>query len=246
MLGFLLAVLTGVTLGLLGGGGSILTVPILVYAVGIETKIAVALSLAVVGTTTLFGTFGHLRNKNVDIKVALIFGVFAIPSTFLGAYLSQFVSSSIQLIIFAIIMMLAAIFMFKGKKNLNKKEPQKNNELIILSGFFVGLLTGFIGVGGGFLIVPALILFTGTDMKKAVGTSLFIITINSFFGFISNLNYVEIPWIFLIQFTGCSVVGIFIGVRLVKYISQELLKKSFAIFLILMGLFILFKNISAG
>lgn len=244
MLGFILAGLTGLSLGLLGGGGSILTVPILVYVVGMDTKVAVALSLAVVGTTTLFGTLGHLKNKNVNIKLALFFGVIAIPSTFLGSYLSQFVSGAVQLIIFATIMIVAAVFMYKGKKDLDESEFEQNTALVLLSGSLVGLLTGFIGVGGGFLIVPALIFFTGTNMKEAVGTSLFIITINSFFGFISYLNIVTIPWEFLIKFTGCSIIGILIGAKLVKYVPQKKLRKSFAIFLVIMGCFIVYKNLN--
>ena len=244
MLGFFLAGLTGLSLGLLGGGGSILTVPILVYAVGMDTKVAVAFSLAVVGTTTLFGTISHLRNKNIDIRIALLFGLIAIPSTFLGTYLSQFVSGTIQLLIFATIMIIAAIFMFIGKKDQDKKEKKTNTYLVIISGSLVGLLTGFIGVGGGFLIVPALIFFTGTDMKKAVGTSLFIITLNSFFGFISYLNFLTIPWLFLLKFTGCSIIGILIGAKLVKFVPQKILSKAFAIFLVIMGVFIIFKNIT--
>ena len=134
--------------------------------------------------------------------------------------------------------------MFKGRKEVDSNKSEKNIVLVLLSGTGVGLLTGFIGVGGGFLIIPALIFFTGLDMKKAVGTSLLIITLNSFFGFISYLNIITIPWPFLIKFTLCSIVGIFIGARLVKYASQETLRKSFAVFLVIMGFFVAFKNLS--
>lgn len=243
MLGFILAGFAGLSLGLLGGGGSILTVPILVYALGIAPKVAVAMSLAIVGVTTLFGVLGHYRNKNIDFKIAFLFGGAALPATFLGSYISQFISGSIQLLIFAVIMILAASFMLKGKKEPLKNESEINLSLTLLSGLIVGVMTGLIGVGGGFLIVPSLMYFTGTDMKKSVGTSLFIISFNSFFGFMSYLGKVEMDWNFLFKFTSCSVIGILIGTRLVQYVPQKILKKIFAIFLIVMGIFILIKNI---
>jgi uncharacterized membrane protein YfcA len=242
MLGFILAGFAGLSLGLLGGGGSILTVPILVYALSIDPKVAVAMSLAIVGMTTLFGVFGHYKNKNIDFRIALIFGGAALPATFLGSYLSQFISGSIQLIIFATVMILAATFMFRDR--LEAEEKQFNLFLTLISGLVVGLMTGLIGVGGGFLIVPALMYFTGTNMKKSVGTSLFIISFNSFFGFMSYIDKVEIDWIFLAKFTSCSVIGILIGSKLVQYVPQKILKKAFAVFLIVMGIFILVKNLS--
>lgn len=243
MLGFILAGFAGLSLGLLGGGGSILTVPILVYSLEIDPKIAVAMSLAIVGFTTLFGVYGHYKNKNIDFKIALLFGGAALPATFLGSYLSQFISGSVQLLIFAVIMILAASFMFKGRKETDNKEF--NLALTIISGLVVGVMTGLIGVGGGFLIVPALMYFTGTDMKKSVGTSLFIISFNSFFGFLSYIDKVKIDWVLLGKFTACSVIGILIGSKLVQYVPQQVLKRVFAVFLIFMGIFILYKNIGA-
>ena len=244
MLPFLLAALTGLSLGLLGGGGSILTVPILVYAAKIDPKVAVAMSLAIVGVTTLFGMLGHFKAKNIDFKLALIFGGATIPATFFGSFLSQFISGTIQLLIFSIIMIAAAVFMFKGKKEVDSQETRVHLPLTLISGLFVGTMTGLIGVGGGFLIVPSLMYFTETKMKKAVGTSLFIISFNSFFGFMSYLNKVEMPWEFMAKFTVCSVIGIILGSFLVPFIPQKALKKAFAVFLVLMGLFILFKNLS--
>lgn len=242
MIGFILAILAGLSLGLLGGGGSILTVPILVYALSTPPKVAVAMSLAIVGIATLFGALGHFKNKNIDFKVALIFGAAAIPSTFLGTFLSQYISGSVQLMIFAIVMLLAASFMFKEKKEIEQKSF--NIAMTLISGSIVGVMTGLIGVGGGFLIVPSLMYFTGINMKKSVGTSLFIISLNSFFGFLSYIDKVAIDWVFLAKFTGFTIFGIILGSTLVNYVSQRTLKKVFAIFLVVMGIFILIKNIN--
>ena len=244
MLALFLAAVAGLSLGLLGGGGSILTVPILIYAAGMPTKSAVAMSLAVVGIATIFGVLGHHKSGNISYKTAFIFILTAIPSTFIGSYLSQFISGNMQLIIFSIVMIMAASFMLKGRKEVNAEQMKTSYPLTLLSGFVVGTMTGLIGVGGGFLIVPSLMYFTGTDMKKSVGTSLFIISINSLFGFISYIGKVEIDWIFMLKFTLSSILGILIGSKLVKFIPQKLLKKAFAIFLIVMGNFIFIKNYS--
>ena len=246
MIGYFLGMLIGLSLGLLGGGGSILTVPILVYALEMDAKTSIALSLAIVGVTSLFGVFSHYKAGNVDLKIAGIFAPFAMVGTFLGAKLSQFMSGQVQLILFALIMLAASIFMLRGKKENSDQETQEQTALnipvIALEGIVVGIVTGLVGVGGGFLIVPALVLLAKIPMKRAVGTSLLIISLKSFSGFIGYIGIIEIPWIFLIKFTGFSVVGIFIGAYLVKYVSQTALKKAFAIFLILMGIFILYKN----
>lgn len=247
MLGYFLAALTGLSLGLLGGGGSILTVPILVYILHLDAKLSIALSLGIVGITSLVGIYNHYRNENVDFKIAAIFAPIAMGGTFLSAKLSQFVSGQIQLILFAIIMLLASSLMLKnGKKPNNEetesKEARLNYSLIIIGALLVGLLTGLVGVGGGFIIVPSLVLLAGISMKKAVGTSLLIISLNSFTGFAGYIGIVEIPWIFFAKFTLFSTIGILIGSSLVKFISQKRLKKAFAFFLIFMGIFILYKN----
>ena len=250
MLGYFLAVLIGLSLGLLGGGGSILTVPILVYALNIDAKTSIALSLAIVAVTSLIGVFGHIRNKNIDFKVAGIFTPSAMIGTFLGAKLSAYISGQVQLIAFSIIMLIAAIFMIKNNRKDEVSAPEKveieNIKLkyfmIIAEGLVVGIITGLVGVGGGFLIVPALVLMTGISMKRAIGTSLLIISLKSFSGFIGYIGIVEIPWLFLLKFTLFSGAGILVGRYLVKFISQKRLKSSFAIFLIFMGIYILYKN----
>ncbi|PIK16413.1 sulfite exporter TauE/SafE family protein [Halobacteriovorax sp. JY17] len=247
MIGYILAILIGLSLGLLGGGGSILTVPILVYVMKMDAKLAIALSLAIVGMTSLIGVIPHFKNKNVDLKMVLIFGPFAMVGTFGGAKISQFISGQSQLIFFAIIMIIAAFFMFRGREEVERATLEKNSSkkdlfFLALQGIFVGIITGVVGVGGGFLIVPALVLLAKSPMKKAVGTSLLLIALNSLTGFMGYLDQVTVPWEFLFKFSSCSIVGIFIGSYLVRFISQNTLKKGFAIFLILMGLFILYKN----
>lgn len=244
MIGYLLAILIGFSLGLLGGGGSILTVPILVYVVGMEAKLSIALSLAVVGTTSLIGVISHTRAKNVDYKVATIFGPIAMIGTFFGAKISHYLTGNVQLLIFSIVMLIASGLMLKGRKDIEAKEGFKINiPLTIIQALFVGVITGIVGVGGGFLIVPALVLLAGLSMRRAVGTSLFIITLNSFTGFISYLGAIVVPWAFLGKFTAFSGVGIVIGSLLVNKVPQQKLKKVFAVFLIIMGFIILYKNL---
>lgn len=244
MIGYSLALLIGLSLGLLGGGGSILTVPVLVYVMNLDPKLSIALSLAIVGVTSLFGVIGHAKQKNVDFKMAAIFGGFAMLGTFSGAKLSVFLTGQAQLILFAVIMILASYFMIK-KPKLKDSKSEPKIIAIALQAIVVGIITGLVGVGGGFMIVPALVLLAGISMKRAVGTSLVIISANSFTGFLGYLNMFDIPWEFLLKFTSFSVLGIFLGSFLVKYISQDKLKKSFGIFLIFMGIFVLYKNLGA-
>ncbi len=244
MLGYFFATLIGLSLGLLGGGGSILTVPILVYAMNMDPKLSIALSLAIVAVTSLIGVYGHYKNGNVELKIASIFAPVAMLGTYLGAKLSSYMSGQAQLILFAIIMLLASFFMLRTQKSSSEEAKSRpmNIPLIAVEGVVVGIVTGLVGVGGGFLIVPALTLLGGLEMKKAVGTSLLIISLKSFSGFTGYATMIEIPWAFLGKFIFFSGVGIIIGSKLVKHITQERLKKAFAIFLIVMGIFILYKN----
>jgi uncharacterized membrane protein YfcA len=239
MIGYSLALLIGLTLGLLGGGGSILTVPILVYLLKMDPKQAIALSLAIVGITSLIGVFRHAKVKNVDYKVAALFAPIAMIGTFGGAKISQFLTGEIQLLFFGIIMLLASIHMFKGKKEKEEEISKTiSYPLLTIQAIIVGIITGIVGVGGGFLIVPALVLLAGLSMKKAVGTSLLIISLNSLSGFIGHIGIVEIPWSFLFKFTAFSGIGIIIGSYLSDFVPQQKLKKIFAIFLICVGSFI--------
>jgi len=256
ILGLGLAVVVGLALGLLGGGGSILAVPIFVYVLGYGAKVAIAMSLAVVGLTSVFGAARHWRYGNVDVRVALIFGVVAMAGTYLGARLAAFVSDSFQLVLFAGVMAVSAVFMFrdgvpfvdktskKGKLLDDGNEPGTHMPvaLIVAEGIGVGVLTGLVGVGGGFLIVPALVLLGGVSMNKAVGTSLLVISMKSAAGFVGYLGQVDVPWIFMGWFSLAAIAGILGGASLVRFVPQVVLRRAFAGFLVIMATFILYEN----
>lgn len=256
ILGYVGALLIGIVLGITGGGGSILTVPILVYLLHLDFVIASAYSLFIVGTTSAFGSFQNFKNGSVAIKTAL---QFAIPSV-LGVYLSRkfivpnipdplFYFGSLQLtkgtflmLIFAVVMLMASISMLKESKVIVKVEPQ-NKIWLILQLFLVGILIGLIGAGGGFLIIPALMKLAKLPIRKAIGTSLLIITINSLIGFIGDLQSSVINWSFLLLFTLLSVIGIFIGLYIQKYINEKRLKKIFGFFVLAMAMVIIYKEV---
>lgn len=260
ILGFLAALVIGIVLGLIGGGGSILTVPVLVYLLGINPLTATAYSLFVVGTTTLVGAAKNLQKRLVDIKTAIIF---SIPA-FIAVYITRkFIVVAIPehiftlggfeitrdigiMLFFAVIMILASVSMIKnsGGKDLTDGPIRYNYPLIILEGFIVGLLTGIVGAGGGFLIIPALVLLVRLPMKKAVATSLLIIAIKSLIGFIGDVQNLEINWVFLLIFTSISVLGIFLGIYLNRFIDGKKLKKAFGWFVLVMGIYIFWAEIS--
>lgn len=245
-LGFVLAALIGLTLGLLGGGGSILTVPIFVYVLGFGAKEAIAASLAVVGTASLFGAAGHWRAGNIRVRLALGFGLFAMTGAFLGSrYLAPLFSGAAQLTVFAGVMLLAAASMFRGRAEVSEASRGATGAALPLTsaaGFAVGVLTGLVGVGGGFLIVPALVVLRKVPMKQAVGTSLLVIAMNSAAGLAGYLGRVPIAWGFLALFTTVAVAGIFAGTYLVHFVTQAQLRRAFAVFLVGMGAFILYQN----
>jgi uncharacterized membrane protein YfcA len=245
ILGLALAALIGVSLGLLGGGGSILTVPILVYVLGYGAKEAIAMSLGVVGTVSLFGSLAHWRTGNVDLRTALPFGVFAMGGAFLGARLGALVSGPVQLTGFAVVMLLAAVSMLRGGTGAVETPPERRSPALAtlgLVGVGMGALTGLVGVGGGFLIVPALVLLARVPMKQAVGTSLLVIAMNSAAGLSGYLGRVEVDWAFMALFTAVAIAGILLGTWLIRYVPQAALKRSFAVFLLVMGTFILYQN----
>jgi uncharacterized membrane protein YfcA len=250
LLGLALAAVVGLSLGLLGGGGSILTVPIFVYVLGYDAKEAIALSLAVVGVTSLFGAVGHWRAGNINLRVALVFGAVAMVGTFLGARLAVYVSGAVQLVLFAVVMLAASIFMARDRRPAAVMIPAADGSrgqmplgYILLEGLGVGVLTGLVGIGGGFMIVPALLLLGKVPMKQAVGTSLLVIAMNSAIGFAGYLDQVMIDWGLLALFTLIAIGGILTGAYLVRFVSQSDLRRSFAVLLVVMGIFVLSQNL---
>lgn len=258
--GFIGALFIGIILGLIGGGGSILTVPVLVYLMYINPVTATAYSLFVVGFAALIGAFQNMRKGLVDFKTAIVFSIPAFLSVYatrryivpaipeelfsIGDYI---VTKNVGIMVFfAIIMLLASGSMiWSSSKNDNSPSKVKYNyPLIIIEGILIGLLTGVVGAGGGFLIIPALVLLAKLPMKKAVATSLLIIAIKSLIGFIGDMEVLEIDWKFLSLFTSLSVIGIFIGTWLSKFIDGEKLKKGFGWFVLAMGVYIIFKEFS--
>ncbi|HET7480638.1 MAG TPA: sulfite exporter TauE/SafE family protein [Rubrobacteraceae bacterium] len=242
--GLLMAVVIGLSLGILGGGGSILTVPVFVYVMGFGVKGAIAMSLALVGVTSLFGAVGHWRSGNVNLRAAAVFGAVAMGGTYLGARVAVFFSGPAQLILFALVMFAASYVMFRNGRGSGAagENGRMNLALVMLAGVAVGVLTGLVGVGGGFMIVPALVLLGGVDMKEAVGTSLLVIALNSAAGFVGYLGRVEIHWGVLTAFTLVAITGSLAGSYLVRFIPEKALGRGFSVFLVVMGAFILFEN----
>ncbi|GAB5518184.1 MAG: sulfite exporter TauE/SafE family protein [Rhodothermales bacterium] len=245
------AIAIGMVLGLLGSGGSILTVPVLVYLAGEPDKVAIAESLAIVGGIALVGAIPYVRQKLVDWHSVLYFGVPGILGTYGGAALARWVPGGVQLLLFAIVMMLAAGFMLRGRKALTDRAASAERQAlwkIATEGLMVGVLTGLVGVGGGFLIVPALVLLGGLPIRLAVGTSLLIVAAKSMAGFLKYTDVLAeagqyVDWQLISVFTLIGIVGSFIGNALSQRVPQAQLKRGFAIFLIAMGGFILWREV---
>ncbi|WP_321325065.1 sulfite exporter TauE/SafE family protein [Thiomicrorhabdus sp.] len=244
------ALFIGLTLGLLGSGGSILTVPVLTYLVGQETKVAIASSLIIVGIISIFSAIPYARQKLVKWRTVVIFGVPGMAGAVFGAWLAHYVSDALQMLIFAGLMIVASYLMFKPVK-LDAEEMEQEERAIYkiaLDGFVVGGITGLVGVGGGFLIIPALVLLGGLSMRLAVGTSLVIIAFKSFAGFLEYLHVLQemqlsVDWQIIGLFSIIGVVGGWLGHKISSKINQHHLKRGFAVFLVLMGAFILYKNV---
>ncbi len=260
--GYIASIVMGLTLGMIGGGGSILTVPILVYLFSVNPVLATAYSLFIVGLTALVGGISYLRKGDVDLKTGFIF---AVPS-FIGVYLTRAyvipqlpdpvfsigttaISKPLLIMaVFAVLMLLASVSMIRTKKQDSKpKELSTLQKTLLISaeGLVVGTITGFVGAGGGFLIIPALVVLVGMPMKIAVGTSLFIIAAKSLIGFIGDVQYqASIDWQLLFTIAGIAILGLFVGMTLTKKVSEKALKKGFGIFVLIMGSFILIDQIS--
>lgn len=247
ILGLALAALIGLSLGLLGGGGSTLTVPVFVYVLGFDPKDAIAMSLPVVGATSLVGAVSHWRAGNVRVRTALLFGVVAMAGSFLAArFLAPLMSGTLQLALLAIVMLVAAVSMYRsaGRPQRAASAGERPLALPLLGGaaLLVGAMTGIVGIGGGFLIVPALVLLARVPMKEAIGTSLLVIAMNTASGYVGYAGRTTMAWGFLAGFTLIAIAGILAGARLVQYVSQAQLKRAFAVFLIAVGAFVLLQN----
>lgn len=260
IIGYIAAVLIGVSLGLIGGGGAILTVPVLVYLFGVDAVLATAYSLFIVGSTSLVGAFIKYKQGLIHFKTAFIFALPAVISVFITRRffvplipqhvftINNFTVTKplLLLIVFALLMVFASVSMIRGSNKQTNEEggrQQFNLPMIFFQGAFVGVVTGLAGAGGGFLIIPALVIFSKLPMKKAIGTSLFIISINSTVGFLSSLSHHQIDWQLLFIITGLAIIGIFIGNKLSHKIPGEKLKKGFGWFVLVMGIYIIVKEL---
>jgi uncharacterized membrane protein YfcA len=236
-----LATLIGLTLGLLGGGGSILTVPVFVYVLGIEPKAAIAMSLPVVGAAALVGAIQRWRQGQVALATAIPFGVAAMLSAYLAARLSRDMNGHQQLVIFAGVMLAAAVSMLRHAAVAPPAAARPRWWLLLPVGVGVGALTGLVGAGGGFLMVPALVLFGQLSMLDAVGTSLLVIAMNTVAGSLGYVGVVDLHWPVVLGFGGLMIAGILAGSALVTRVPQAALKRAFALLLITVASFMLWK-----
>lgn len=258
IIGYCAAIMIGISLGLIGGGGSILTVPVLVYLFHIDATQATSYSLFIVGLTSLIGAYLNYRKQQVDVRTALLFGLSSITTVFLTR---KFLIPAIPnvlfsigdieisraiatMVLFAILMVLAAVSMIRNN-NTKQTGTSSTNALskLLLFGVGIGLITGLLGAGGGFLIIPALVLVLHIPMKKAVGTSLLIIALNSLIGFTGDIGQQNIDWAFLLLIAAVAIAGIIIGTWLSRKIAGTKLKKGFGWFVLTMGTYILIKEL---
>lgn len=238
-----LALLIGVVLGMLGGGGGILTLPMLVYALHVEPKTAIATSLLVVGATSLVGMTAHARAGMVRFRIGAIFGVAGMAGAFAGGNLASLVPPSVLLVLFGAVMVTTATMMLRGRKDAGAAPRPPRVPLVLLLGAGVGLLSGLVGAGGGFLIVPALVLVGGLPMREAVGTSLFVIGLQSLAGFAGHASHVTLDLTLVATVTLASVAGSVVGARLGAKVQADTLRKAFAWLVIAMGLFLFAKQL---
>jgi uncharacterized membrane protein YfcA len=260
VLAYLAAALIGISLGLIGGGGSILTVPVLVYLFGTTPLLATSYSLFIVGSASLAGAINNYRKGLVSIKTALLFGLSSITTVFMTrrfiipaipkhiAWVGSFelTENILTMVLFAILMIWAAKAMIRSGENKEEaagKYKKLNIPKLMGYGIAIGLATGILGAGGGFLLIPALVLFVGLPMKRAIGTSLLIIALNSLIGFTGDLGHFNIDWLFLGKITAIAIAGIFIGGYLGKKIDGSKLKKGFGWFVLAMGIYIIIKEL---
>jgi hypothetical protein len=248
-LALLLSGMIGVSLGVMGGGGSILALPVLVYVAGIDPRTAVPMSLAIVGSTSLMAGLMHHRGGRVDRRVGTIFGIAGLPGAYIGARLTHLLPARVLLLLFGVLMLVVGGVMLLRSVREPRQGPHARERprlgLIVAAGFGVGFLTGFLGVGGGFIIVPSLVLFAGLPMPTAVGTSLMVIALNCAAGIVGHLGEGGVPLRATAAFTGVAIVGGFLGERLASRLSPRALRRGFAVFVILLAFYILVRNLGA-
>ncbi|HEK19537.1 sulfite exporter TauE/SafE family protein [Mucilaginibacter sp.] len=257
--GYLAAILIGLSLGLIGGGGSILTVPILVYFFKIDPVVATTYSLFVVGITSSVGAFSHYQKGNVNFKVAFLFGLPSLIAIFVmrklvmpamphylfnvGSF--EVTKSALLMLVFSVLMVAASVSMIGKNRKFKPEDTGLSYTKLIIQSVIVGVITGFVGVGGGFLIIPSLMLFAGLPMKKAVGTSLMVMTISSLLGVLGDVSlHAPVNYKFLMIFSAFAVAGITVGSSLTKHINDAKLKPAFGWFVLLMGVFVLITTLT--
>lgn len=260
ILGFLSSILIGLSLGLIGGGGSILTVPVLVYFFKVDAVLATAYSLCVVGITSLVGSVTYFKHKLVNLRTAFLFGmpsiitviitrIFVLPVVPAVIYSSDtftVTKNMLVMVLFAILMVLASYHMIKKNEELEVGQDERNKlslGILLFQGALVGIITGFIGAGGGFLIIPVLVNSLKIPMKEAIGTSLLIIAVNSLIGFVSSLNGIFIDWTLLLEIVLLAIVGVFAGTYISRRIDGNKLKPAFGWFILVMGIYIMVKEL---
>ncbi|MGY4708253.1 sulfite exporter TauE/SafE family protein [Mycolicibacterium sp. CBM1] len=235
-LAIVLAVFVGISLGLLGGGGSILTVPLLAYVAGMDAKHAIATSLLVVGATSAVGAVSHARAGRVQWRTALLFGATSMVGAYAGGQLAAFIPGNVLLVAFAVIMVATAIAMLRGRRAVDPGPAGRVPVAkLVAIGLALGLVTGTVGAGGGFLVVPALVLLAGVTMPVAVGTSLVVIAMNSFAGLGGYLSVLSIDWTVAGMVTGAAVLGALVGARFAARVDPDLLRKVFGWFVLVMA-----------
>ncbi|MCB1215508.1 MAG: sulfite exporter TauE/SafE family protein [Deltaproteobacteria bacterium] len=242
----MMGAVVGFFLGFFGSGGSVMAVPILVYVLGMPPKEAIASSLAIVGATAVSGSVQKLRSHQVCFKIGVIFALFGVAGAFSGARLSVYLSGTQQLVIFSILMLVSALSMWFKKQSMSKVEGdacQMASYLAASLGFGVGLLTGLVGVGGGFLIVPALVMLGGLNLRMAMGTSLFIIALNALSALVAYLGIINFNWEIILIFILASSLASMLGAKLSNKVDGEKMKKLFSVFIFLLGILLLIKNL---
>ncbi|WP_067170109.1 sulfite exporter TauE/SafE family protein [Microtetraspora niveoalba] len=239
------AVVVGLTLGLFGGGGSILTVPLLVYVAGVPAKEAIAMSLFTVGVTSAVSAVGHARAGRIRWKTGLVFGAAGMAGAYGGGLLGPHLPEALLMVAFAVMMAATAIAMIRGRKTPSHDSARTDLPVahVVVEGVVVGVVTGLVGAGGGFLVVPALVLLGGLPMSVAVGTSLIVIAMKSFAGFAGYLQSVPIDWSAALSITAAAVVGGLIGGRLAGRIQADRLREAFGWFVLAMGVFVLSRQV---